>query len=313
LAITTLQRTKRADAIGSSDAAAILGFSPWQNAADVQLRKLGLVDDEPTSELAEIGTALEAGIADLAGKRLGVKLVKPNATFVHPAADCLRANVDRQVERFGRGQPIVETKDSGLDVDWGEPGSDQVPAYVTCQVVFQMMVSDAPVAHVARLGRGFNRGLFLYRLEQTDGVKRLIGTMEAYLPSWWRRHIVNQDPIPDDQPPPSLALLRRLRREPNTWAEVPGDLYLDASRKREAKLQAEKDYELAQARLIAAMRLELEDPAFADACTCEHGTATFFEQTAERIDTTRLRAEADIAGKFIKPSTTRVLRFKPAK
>jgi putative phage-type endonuclease len=311
--ITERQRLARAEGIGSSDCGAILGFSPWQGEADVQLRKLGLVEEEPASELADIGTHLEDGIANLAAKRLGVKLVKPGATFVHPDHDCLRANLDRQVEKFARGQPGCETKDSGLDADWGEAGTDQIPAYVHCQVVFQMLVSDAPEMHVARLGRGFKRGLFLYRVTLTDDVRRLMDAMLIVLPAWWQRHIVNQDPIDSSKPPPSLELIRRAYREPKSVVPVSAELYLEAAMKREARLAAEKEEELAQARLLSALRLP-DNSGYAEAGTCVHGTATFYEQTAERIDTKRLRAEApDVARKFVKESTTRVLRFKPAK
>lgn len=298
MAITTLQREQRQSAIGSSDAAAILGFSPWKTGADVRLEKLGAIAADAPGELAEIGTALEPAIADLAAKRLGLRLVKPTGTYRHQSG-CMAANLDRQVDRAARGQPLVECKDSGLDDDWGEPGTDQMPAYVKIQVCHQMLCSDAREAHVARLGRGWVRGLFMYRLDAAEpGVARLMSEMEEFIPRWWEKFVVNAEPLPESAPPPSMESLKRLRRVPQSVVAIPSALFTDAAAKRQARLDAEKAEKEANARLLAALEMPGAE-RHAEAGECPEGVVTYFEQR---------RAEH-----VVKESTFRVMRFKPAK
>lgn len=291
MAITPRQLEARGDGIGSSDAAAILGFSPWKNAADVRLEKLGLVDPQPASELAEIGTDLEDGIARIAEKRLGCRLVKPTATYRLEGTP-LYANLDRQVERAARGQPLAECKDTGLDDAWGEPGTDQVPPYVLCQVSHQMLCADAPEAHIARLGRGFNRGLFMFLVERTDEVKRLMDLMAKLLPKWWAMYVVDQAPLPDDYKPPHLDMLKRIRREPRTVVQLDAAQVLAWRRAEEEAKRADTARDEAKARVLASL-------GEAEGGECEHGALSYLEQSRKEF--------------VVKASTFRVARWKPAK
>ena len=109
MAITELQREKRLQSLGASDIPTILGLNPFQSAADLWLVKTGQVEPGDMSEAAEIGNALEAGIAPLCETRMGVKLVKPTGTF-HAANGVMTANVDRMVGKAAKGSPIVEMK-----------------------------------------------------------------------------------------------------------------------------------------------------------------------------------------------------------
>lgn len=290
MAITELQRAARIRGVGSSDAAAILGFSPWRNAADVRLEKLGLVEPEPAGELAEIGTALESGIAALAERRLNCRLVECPDTYAHENG-VMFANLDRQVGTAERGSPIVECKDSGLDGDWGETGTDQVPPYVLIQVCHQIVCSGAELAHIARLGRGFNRGLFMHHITMTDAVKKLCGLLETRIPEWWKAHIVNRDPLPDTALPPSLDILKRVGRVPTTAVEISPELVQAWREADEASKTADKALDLAKARLIDAL-------GTAESGKSEKGSVTYLSQTRKSYT--------------VQESTFRVLRFKAA-
>lgn len=293
MTITALQREKRAQGIGSSEVAAILGESPWQTAADVQMVKLGLVDEpDEIGELAEIGTAIEAGIAQLAAKRLGVRLVKPTATFVHESG-VLRANPDRLIEEPRRGQPGVECKDSGLDHAWGRPDDAQpLPPYVLLQVCHQMVCVGADEWHVARLGRGFARGLFMYEIHRRDDVARLCDLIEDVIPRWWQRHIVNAEPLPEGEPPPSFEVLRRVRREPASVVSVEDELVEAVIAARAEAREAEARKEEAERALLAAM-------GTAEGAVSSAGKATYLEQRRK--------------GYTVAPTAFRVLRVKESK
>lgn len=309
MTITTLQRAARGQGIGSSDAAAILGYSPWQSPEDVRLIKLGLVEPEETqSELAEIGTALEGGIADLAARRLNCKLVKPKGTYIHTSG-LIRANVDRQVEKAAKGQPIVEVKDSGLDDGWGNEDLYGVPPYVLIQVCIQMLVVETDRAHVARLGRGWKRGMSMFEIPRDETIDRLIKGAEEKLLAWWDRHIVQGLPADADAAPASWDILKRVRRDPGVMISLPDGEIADWLSKKEAAKLAEKQADVAERRIIGLL-----SDAGAVSGECSRGVFTYAEQSANRIDTARLKAEApEIAAKFTKESTYRVPRFKAAK
>lgn len=305
MAITTRQADERKRGIGASDAAAILGLNPWRNAGDVLARKLDLVPDEPPGEAAEIGLALESGIADLAAKRLGRKLVSPTSTFWHPAGLPILANPDRFVEKCQRGAPIVEIKHTGQTDGWGEPGTDQIPDYVQVQVQVQLMCVEADEAHVACLANHFGRSsLSLYRVVPNADLQRII---EDRLTAWWTRHVVERAPLAEC--PPSLDVLAKIRREPDRVCTVPADL-VQAWRDAEADVKsAEERRDMAKAAVRAVLAQEQ-----AEAGVCDLGKISDREQARSSIDAERLRAELpDIAVKFTKSTTFRVMRFTAAK
>ena len=73
--ITQLQREKRKNRIGSSDMAAILGFTPKRNALDVWLEKTGKLEekDDRLSEHDPLlaGTYFEDGVLQYAEREFG--------------------------------------------------------------------------------------------------------------------------------------------------------------------------------------------------------------------------------------------------
>ena len=292
MGITTLQREARSKGLGSSDAAAVLGYSPWQSPEDGRLVKLGLVEpQEEQGELAEIGTALEGGIAELAAKRLNCRLVKPTGTYVHPSG-IIRANVDRQVEKAAKGQPIVEVKDSGLDDGWGNEDLYGVPPYVLIQVCIQMLVVETDKAHVARLGRGWKRGLTMFEIPRDETVERIIRGAEEKLLAWWDRHIVQGLPADPAWAPASWDILKRVRRTPKTTVQIDAALVTDWQTKAAAAKKAEDAADEAKRRVIGAI-------GEAEAGECADGIVTYLEQTRKQH--------------IVAASTFRVAKFKPQK
>jgi putative phage-type endonuclease len=141
----------QAKGIGSTDAAPILGKSPWATAFDIWERKVGLAPPRQPTLPMWLGKRLQDVVADLYTLREGAKL---------------RAEGDRQYKRRGepwqvthldfrvRGNPrhIVETKtDWRKDAEWGEPGTADVPVHYWLQVQHQMAVVGADVADIAVL------------------------------------------------------------------------------------------------------------------------------------------------------------------
>ena len=68
------EKLARRFAIGGSEAAAVLGMSPWQSPMDVWLRKMGLVEETPDprrEEMFQLGKDMEPVIAKMYERRTG--------------------------------------------------------------------------------------------------------------------------------------------------------------------------------------------------------------------------------------------------
>lgn len=144
--ITEQQRLERRHYIGGSDAAAILGISPYHSAVSLWMEKTGQIEpnEESPSEPAEWGNLLEDVVSREYARRAGIKIARVNQTQRHTEHPWMRANLDRRV--VGRPE-IVEIKTvRGLG---DEPRPDH-----TAQVRHYMAVTQAERAHLVYLVAG---------------------------------------------------------------------------------------------------------------------------------------------------------------
>lgn len=180
----------RRKGIGGSDAAAILGLSPWKSAMDVWLEKMDLateVTDPSRTFLLTLGTELEPVIAKLYSQETGRQLYKPMAPYVHPKYPVLRGNPDRLVVDGLRG---VELKtENQFTNQFGEPGTDEVPFHYLVQCAHYMAVCDYPVWDVALLRGGATFSIYTIHRDL-----ELEKDMREQLLAWWEKHIVGKEP-----------------------------------------------------------------------------------------------------------------------
>jgi putative phage-type endonuclease len=132
---------ERRNGIGASDIPILAGLSPWSSPMAVYLEKRGETPPvEETPEMAR-GNLLEEPVAQWWAADTGRKVRRRHAIAVHPTYPWARASLDRDVVG---GQEILEVKTTSER--WSEP-----PEYVVAQVVWQLGVTGARVAHVAAL------------------------------------------------------------------------------------------------------------------------------------------------------------------
>lgn len=116
---------KRRDGIGGSDAAAIIGVSPWRTPVDVWEDKVGISEDRPATEAMEWGNRLEDVVSDAVGERLGLRLRRSKRILVHPEYPFVFGNVDRLA-----GDAVIEIKTArygdGFATEEEAPGLDPV-------------------------------------------------------------------------------------------------------------------------------------------------------------------------------------------
>jgi putative phage-type endonuclease len=177
----------RRTGIGGSDAAAILGLSPWRSPMDVWMEKRGLVDEDPNPErafLMDLGARLEPVIAGLYERETGRDVVIPaQGIFRHKKHPVLLGTPDRLVADTRIG---VELKTENLFSDeFGDPGSAEVPIHYAIQCHHYMAIMDYSVWDVAVLHAGTRFGIYTLVRDA-----ELEAAMVDTLLSWWDRHIV---------------------------------------------------------------------------------------------------------------------------
>lgn len=179
---------ERRKGLGASDAAAVVGLSPWRSPLSVFLDKTGRLPTPPMTTQQKWGLLLEPVLAEAYAEETGRTVFEPSPNLRHPEYSWMLANLDR-LTACGR---VVELKTAGAFAgdEWGEPGTDQVPETYLVQVAHQMAVVDAAVADVAVLigGQTFR----IYTVERNDLLIDRIIRIEA---SFWQR-------VQRDEPPP---------------------------------------------------------------------------------------------------------------
>ncbi|MBY0446540.1 MAG: YqaJ viral recombinase family protein, partial [Burkholderiales bacterium] len=152
--------------IGSSDAAAAIGLSPYKSPLSLWLEK---THRRPTDDLSEKeaviwGTVLEPVLATIYAQRTGLKVRKVNAVLQDPDFPFMLANLDREVLGHPDGTGVLEIKTASYfsAPQW----EDGIPVAYQCQVLHQLAVTGHSWADVAVLigGQDFR----IYRIQRDD-------------------------------------------------------------------------------------------------------------------------------------------------
>lgn len=241
----------RRGAIGSSDMAAILGFSPYSSAWEVWAEKTGRLAPWSGSKSTKAGQRLENYVLDHAEESMG-SLVR-NVRIVdttYPISATMDALNDRK-------QPI-EAKTTGIVGPvigkWGDALTDQVPEHYIIQVQTQMIVTGADVAHLFALIGG--RGIVRYMIPRSP---RLCDHLIDTTIKWWKTHVEND--VAPELGTVKLETVRRLLQTAGKeieLSETTAALVEEWEAAKEQKSQAEKYADACQARILA----ELGDAEF---------------------------------------------------
>ncbi|MGW4703732.1 YqaJ viral recombinase family nuclease [Streptomyces sp. NPDC004285] len=143
----------RAQGIGGSEIAAVLGLSPYESRFSLWHRKKGLISPVEESEPMYWGKVHEPGIAARFAELHPELLVAPSPTYAAAERPWQIANPDRKL--YGNGPvELLEIKTSRDDECWGEEGTDQIPLWYRCQCLWYLDVLGAQRCHVAVLIAG---------------------------------------------------------------------------------------------------------------------------------------------------------------
>ncbi len=205
---------RRRSGIGGSDIAAVLGISPWTTPVQLWLDKTGrapdLPPDEDAAERMHWGRVLEDVVARHFAESRDVRVQRINTLLRHPEVAIAIANIDRAVVEEGSrarwdddagrvlgASAVLECKTAHAlarsSADWGEPGTDNVPAHYFAQCLWYGGIAGLPAAHLAVLFGG--QKFVTYTIETN---RELFDDMLAEAAAWWQKHVV-ADTAPDPQ------------------------------------------------------------------------------------------------------------------
>ncbi len=186
----------RKKGIGASEAAAVVGLSPWATPLEIFLRKTGQLAEKEQTDAMRMGHLLEPVIWTRFGELTGIPVVtRPVGLIPHKQHDFILATPDAFVQPENEDLQVGESKSTSWRraAEMGENPED-VPMDWLVQVQQQLAVTELEVARMAVLLDG--RTLLNFRIERNQN---LIDALIDAETEFWER-IKNNDP-----PPPNFT------------------------------------------------------------------------------------------------------------
>lgn len=293
--------TDRRHFIGGSDAAAVLGVSPWKTALQLWQQKTATFDepaDAARSRVLRRGQRMEPYVCDLLAEETGLVIARRNARYIDPEHPFLAAEIDAEAES---GENVeIKTVHPFKAAEWGDPDSDSIPLHYTAQAQHGMMVHPSPVCVFGVLIGGDD--FRVYRVERDE---ELIATIRAREVAFWREHVETLVP-----PPPANTedLARLFPRDSGAAVEATTEALIALNELRDLTAQAsDLSQRIEACRDVLKRAIGEASRLTVDGCD----VATWRTQSARRFDLRAFQdAHPELYGQFLKTSETRVLRLR---
>lgn len=247
----------RAEGVGASDVAAILGLSNWGSAWAVWAEKVGLIEPErdlDDDDPREFGRRAEAMIAPWFTDKTGLHVVASQLWAQHDTYPWMKATPDggvsetpRLILPASRLDPDLFLGGLEIKVDFGRPWHDGIPIYYKTQGQWQMACTGWERVWFAVL---HGRKLRIYELERSEAD---IAFMIDAVGTFWTEHVVAGVPPPLDDSEATSKALERLYPEHRPGLKVD----LTASAQWIDALKAAKADEAAAKRRVERARSEI--------------------------------------------------------
>lgn len=204
LGLTPKQLELRRNVLGGTDAPALLGLSRWKELWDVYAEKVGDVPITPSEMNGDMlwGLLLEPVIRDYYAETTGRKVSAPKRLIRNRERPWQGGHLDGRARDRG-----LEIKKVRYPTNWGEPGSEDIPADFKIQVWHYMAVTGLRLFDVAVLIGGWDYRV--YTLHWRAGIEDLIAEEHDF----WQQYVVPRQPPPFDGSDAASRWLRR--RYPN--------------------------------------------------------------------------------------------------
>jgi putative phage-type endonuclease len=229
------------EGIGGSEAAAVLGISPWVSPLALYLRKLKMMPEQEGSQRMQWGLDLEDAIANYYERETGRLTRKPPSFTIYQSKEhpYMMATIDRLIEpidKRGLGVLQIKTGGPGMIRDWEE----EIPLYYQVQIQHEMAVTGATWGSFAVFFGDYKD--LIIDVERNERFVEILIEKEG---EFWER-IKNQDPPPVDHSESSKeALHHQYPKDTGEAIPLPGDAImwdedLQEIKAREKQLKKEK-------------------------------------------------------------------------
>jgi putative phage-type endonuclease len=205
--ITAEQRAARLLGVGGSDAAAILGVSPWKTALDVYGEKVGAKQEELDAGQVlrmDLGNDMEAAILRRWAHLEGKAIVESPPSVAHPKHPWMLGNVDALVvgERAGVEAKLITSFDQAARL--GEEGTDEGLAEHVVQSHHYLEVCDLERWYLVYYDS--RKGLRTYVVQRDRDLGAAMVEAEG---EFWQR-VVRRDPPSAEASERGRAALARI-------------------------------------------------------------------------------------------------------
>ena len=286
----------RKTGIGGSDAAAIIGATPYRTPLEVYADKKGLSLPKEETEAMRLGRDLESYVAERFTEQTGLKVRRENHILRSVEHPCMIANVDRMVVGENAGLECKTTS----SWNWGD---GTVPPSYYAQSLHYMAVTGADHWYLAVLVWG--EGFHTFRIERSDeDVRCLVEAEEAF----WMEHVVANVPPAPSGTKGDEQVIRSMAQDAKQEETVTLD-GLDATCERIVEIKTQIDaLSDEKARLEQEVKMQMGG---AQCAAGERHVVTWKETTRRSVDTKALKAGApDVYSAYLKATTYRRFEVK---
>lgn len=187
--------------IGGSDAAAILGISPWKSAFQLYQEKIGAYVEDVTPQKQRIfargkrwePVVVEMLVDELQDRGHDVQIIARNARYQDREFPFLECELDLELLIDGEEcNTEMKTVHPFAAKAWGEPGTDELPIYYAAQCMHGLMIKPRQKCIVAAL-----IGADDLRIHQIERDEETIAGIRAKELAFWRRVQDRNPPDPE--------------------------------------------------------------------------------------------------------------------
>ncbi len=192
----------RKEGLGGSDIGALLGVSPFKTPLQLWQEKITPNDQDRDALHLRFGQHLEPFIADEYERVTGQQTLEHSQAIYHPKHDFMYAHIDRLV--VSPGQPawidgaintdlLLECKTAHAFAkdEWGEIGTDQIPAHYFLQCIWYLAITQCQRIDVALLLG--NQDFRIYHVTRDLDLEEAVLQKACH---FWHEHVLKRIPPP---------------------------------------------------------------------------------------------------------------------
>ncbi len=262
----------RRKGIGGSDAAAILGISPFKTARDLYYDKLKMItfeDGESNWVAKKVGHLLEDLVAEIFHVKTGYRVYQVKKMFFHPQYPWMLADVDYFVELPDGSTAILEIKTTNYNAKdhWFRDGDRVVPINYETQGRHYMCVTNVDRVFFCCLYGNNEDEVIIREIHRDYDYEDELIALES---DFWNGNVLQQIPPPYTEDGELILDSVRNHFGPAdvNAAEIELSMPLASCVLRFTELQAQKRDLDAQVKLIVAEMKRLQGQVVAEMGRC---------------------------------------------